>query len=68
MKKMAAWPPASRGWQNFRAADFQRLKSEFGVTWVILSRANVYFAAQNQGEQIMTCPYENAQVKVCRLY
>ncbi len=59
---------AQSGWQNFQAADFQRLKSEFGVTWVILSRSNVHFAAQNQGEQIMTCPYANAQVKVCRLY
>jgi hypothetical protein len=58
---------AQTGWQNFRAADFQRLKTEFGVDWVILSR--------RQGEDgnsdaalRMTCPYQNLQLQVCQLY
>jgi hypothetical protein len=58
---------AQNGWQNFQAADFQRLKHEFGVNWVILSRApqdsnmHVPFAG-------LTCPYQNLQLLVCRLY
>jgi hypothetical protein len=28
---------AQRGWKNFRLADFQRLKAQFGVDWVLLS-------------------------------
>ena len=55
---------AQTGWQNFQPSDFQRLKQDFGVTWVILSTA----APSNQDEQVMTCPYRNRQVAVCRLY
>ena len=28
---------AQTGWQNFTSADFQRLKRDFGVNWVIIS-------------------------------
>jgi len=58
---------AQNGWQNFQAADFQRLKHEFGVNWVILARTpqdsnmHVPFAG-------LTCPYQNLQLLVCRLY
>jgi len=51
---------AETGWEKFKASDFQRLKKEFGVTWVIVARK-----ADHAG---MTCPYENEQVSVCRLY
>ena len=52
---------AQSGWQNFHAADFQRLQTEFGVTWVILY-------AQDEPRETMTCPYRNGPLQVCRLY
>jgi len=55
---------AQSGWQNFQAVDFQRLKNEFGVTWVILSRS----PAQSDAPDGMTCPYRNSRLQVCRLY
>ncbi|MGC1649922.1 MAG: DUF6798 domain-containing protein [Candidatus Sulfotelmatobacter sp.] len=55
---------AQTGWQNFQPSDFQRLKQDFGVTWVVLSDAS----AQDPQSQGMTCPYRNVQLKVCRLY
>ena len=51
---------AETGWAKFNASDFQRLKHEFGVNWVIVSRT-----ADHTG---LTCPYENQQVSVCRIY
>jgi hypothetical protein len=58
---------AQTGWRNFQAADFQRLKNEFGVTWVILSRVDAASDPQNLPAE-MTCPYQNQEVRVCRLY
>jgi hypothetical protein len=52
---------AESGWQNFQAADYQRLKRDFGVTWVILY-------AQDEPRDTMTCPYRNGPLQVCRLY
>jgi len=52
---------AQSGWQNFQAADYQRLKQDFGVTWVILF-------AQDEPQEAMTCPYRNGRLQVCRLY
>lgn len=57
---------AQSGWQNFRVADFQRLKNEFGVTWVIFSRSQSFTPID--AENGITCPYQNRQVQVCRLY
>jgi len=51
---------AEIGWEKFKAPDFQRLKDEFGVNWVIVSRT-----ADHTG---LTCAYENQQVSVCRIY
>ena len=57
---------AQTGWEKFQAADFQRLKNQFGVTWVIVSRQS---SELNQDSTLaMTCPYENQQLRVCRLY
>jgi len=53
---------AQTGWQNFAPSDFQRLKKEFGVSWIVV----VNNAAQDQS--VMTCPYHNDQLQVCRLY
>lgn len=52
---------AQSGWQNFQAADYQRLKRDFGVTWIILY-------AQDEPLEAMTCPYRNGPLQVCRLY
>jgi len=56
---------AEDNWRNFRASDFERLKREFGVNWVVLSRAD---AGATTVESGMTCPYKNEAVEVCRLY
>src|SRR5206468_3305679 len=48
---------AQRGWRNFRAEDYRRLKTRYGVSWVVLQRGD------GAG---LTCPYSNAAVQVCR--
>jgi hypothetical protein len=55
---------AQSGWQNFGPSDFQRLKKEFGVAWIVV--ANDAPALRDQSA--MTCPYRNDQLQVCRLY
>ncbi len=59
---------AQSNWKRFQAADFQRLKQDFGVTWVVLSHPDRTFAEQMEASRVMTCPYSNAQLQVCRLY
>ena len=49
---------AQDGWTHFQAADFRRLKQEFGVNWVVL---------QQPGVPDMDCPYENKTLIVCRV-
>jgi hypothetical protein len=49
---------AQQGWRNFQAPDFQRLRRDYGVTWVVLQRRAV---------PGLTCPYENNVVMVCRV-
>jgi len=56
---------AQTGWQKFQAEDFERLKEDFGVGWVILSRVDA--ADSNPQAARLTCPYANEAVKVCRL-
>jgi hypothetical protein len=53
------------GWKNFQGGDFQRLRNDFGVSWVVLSRADAQFS--NPDSAFMICPYANTDVKVCRL-
>ncbi|HTW31732.1 MAG TPA: hypothetical protein VMD76_08645, partial [Candidatus Sulfotelmatobacter sp.] len=57
---------ALNGWRTFQSADFARLKKEFGVSWILLSPADAMYASPDQN--IMTCPYDHQQIKVCRLY
>ncbi len=60
---------AQTGWPNFQAADFQRLKNDFGVSWVILSRTQTQVKeARDDAEAGMACPYQKQQLRVCRLY
>jgi hypothetical protein len=57
---------AQTGWRTFQMSDFLRLKQDFGVNWIVLSRADAMFSAA--GRNAMTCPYENQQLRICRLY
>jgi Dolichyl-phosphate-mannose-protein mannosyltransferase len=54
---------AQEGWPHFQVADFQRLHDEFGVTWVLVARSD-----KSDPSAGLTCPYENQQLRVCRLY
>jgi hypothetical protein len=56
---------ALNGWRTFRAADFERLKNDFGVTWFVLSSADAEFS--NKPPSAIVCPYADDEVKVCRL-
>jgi hypothetical protein len=49
---------AQEGWRHFTGTDFQRLKSRFGVDWVVL---------QQPGVAGLACPYQNSAVLVCRV-
>ena len=53
---------ATKNWQNFQPADFARLKTTFGVTWVVLAKST----AASQSATDLICPYQNQTVKVCR--
>jgi hypothetical protein len=55
---------AQNGWQTFGPSDFQRLKKEFGVTWIVVAN----HAASSRADKAFTCPYQNEAVQVCRLY
>lgn len=56
---------ALNGWRSFHAADFERLKNDFGVTWFVLSPTDAEFS--NKQPNSIICPYSNDDVKVCRL-
>jgi hypothetical protein len=49
---------AQSGWDNFGQNDFERLRTTYGVSWIIVQRS----AAPR-----MDCPYQNGVVKVCRV-
>jgi hypothetical protein len=49
---------AQSGWRNFQAADFRRLKAEFGVDWVVIDNATI---------SGLNCPYQDASLRVCRV-
>ena len=46
------------GWREFGATDFHRLQLKYGLNWVVLQ--------QSQAVDLQ-CPYQNPEVKVCRL-
>jgi len=49
---------AQQGWEKFERADFERLRHDWGVTWVVLDQPNVADLA---------CSYSNATLRVCRV-
>lgn len=52
------------GWRKFQMSDFERLRQQFDVTWIVLSRADAAFSSPPDS---IVCPYANEDVKVCRL-
>jgi hypothetical protein len=49
---------AQEGWEHFGPADFERLKRDFGVDWVLVA---------NQQAAGLSCPWHNDQLSVCRV-
>jgi hypothetical protein len=49
---------AQSGWQNFKLADFERLKHEFGVNWTLVSYP---------GPKGLDCQWHNDNLAVCRI-
>jgi hypothetical protein len=49
---------AVKGWKHFTPRDFDRLKRDYRVTWIVV-----------QGPAVpgITCPYRNALISVCQL-
>lgn len=46
------------GWKTFQRPDFERLRQQFGVTWVVLETKTL---------PDLPCPYQNSAVLVCRV-
>jgi hypothetical protein len=49
---------AQSPWKSFGTSDFERLKSSYGVSWVVV---------QQPGPAGLSCEYENAAVRICRI-
>jgi hypothetical protein len=49
---------AQTPWQNFQAQDFDRLKKQYGISWVVV---------QQPGGAGLECPHQNAAARVCQL-
>jgi hypothetical protein len=49
---------AQRGWNNFKLADFERLRAEFGVNWVLVS---------DPPPAGLACEWHNGTLSVCRI-
>ncbi len=49
---------AQLGWDDFQAADFERLKQDYGVSWIVWDRPP---------PGGFPCPYQNEAVAVCQI-
>ena len=49
---------AEEGWPSFRLGDFERLKAEFGVGWVVV---------RNQQSARLNCRWRNDELAVCEI-
>lgn len=49
---------ARQGWKSFQLADFERLKAEFGVDWVVVS---------DPAPSGLDCRWHNGSLAVCRV-
>jgi hypothetical protein len=52
---------AQRDWSRFDSHALERLRVRFGVDWVLLERGNPPRLGR------LECPYENGQLRVCRI-
>jgi hypothetical protein len=60
---------AQTGWRNFQLEDFERLKNEFGASWIVLSAADKLGPPHPLPPGAgLTCPYETNQIRICHLY
>jgi hypothetical protein len=59
---------ATQGWSRFTPADFERLKTQFGVNWVLVSLPQLQ-GPQIQGPQPggLDCAWHNRTLAVCRI-
>ena len=53
---------ARDNWKDFRREDFQRLRKEFGATWILIENKSAVNPAIG-----LDCPYKNEAVSVCSL-
>ena len=51
---------ARANWNQFRRADFEKLRRDFGVDWVLIS-------APHPAGGELSCPYANEAVRVCHI-
>lgn len=49
---------AQAGWQSFEQQDFERLKAQFGVTWVLV---------ESPRQTGLQCVWHNRSLQVCRI-
>jgi len=47
-----------KNWKQLGKSDFERLRQEYGVSWVVV---------EQPGPAGLDCPYETSAVKVCRI-
>jgi hypothetical protein len=52
-----------RNFERFNQKDFERLRQHYGVTWVVVQQSS----AAHSDLTGLECPYENSEVRVCRL-
>ncbi len=49
---------AQDGWKKFDRGDFQKLKAQYGVNWIVLEQPAV---------KDLRCPFQNSRLLVCRV-
>ena len=49
---------AQRGWEHFTMADYERLKTRFGINWILI---------EHPAREGLDCPYQRAEFLVCRI-
>jgi hypothetical protein len=54
---------AQSSWKQFQLQDFQRLRTDYGVTWVVVERL-----VQRPVTAGIDCPYQNQSISVCRVH
>jgi len=57
---------ALAGWKDFKASDFERLKAEFGVDWMLASYPDPN-PEPNLEPNGLKCPWHNDVVVICRI-